>query len=114
VGLVQTSASRSAFISGLAVVFVAILAIGSRRSNVDFLTLFSVCLYEHGFEFLRQEHQDRWMGFRREDIKEWFRSAGLENVIVDCVGENCCTRSSSGSEHARSSIFVARVEKGAT
>jgi len=65
----------------------------------------------HNFEFLRKEQQDRWMGFRREDIRGWFESAGLEKVIVDCVGENCCAESSSGSEYARISIFVARGEK---
>ena len=43
-GLVHTTASRSAFITGLSVVFVAVLAIGSRQSNLSFSTLLSVCL----------------------------------------------------------------------
>ncbi len=68
-------------------------------------------LDEHTFEFLRTEQHDRWMGFRREDVQQWFVNAGLKNVAVDCVGSNCCADSSCGSEHASVSIFVASGEK---
>jgi ubiquinone/menaquinone biosynthesis C-methylase UbiE len=68
-------------------------------------------LDEHEYEFLRTEQHDRWMGFKREDIKRWFIEAGLSNVKIDCVGENCCAGSSCGSEIARISIFVASGEK---
>jgi ubiquinone/menaquinone biosynthesis C-methylase UbiE len=68
-------------------------------------------LDEHSFEFLRTEQQDRWMGFRREDVKRWFSEAGLRNVRIDCVGENCCAESSCGSESASVSIFVASGER---
>lgn len=68
-------------------------------------------LDEHEYEFLRTEQHDRWMGFKREDIKRWFIKAGLSNVKIDCVGENCCADSSCGSEIARISIFVASGEK---
>lgn len=68
-------------------------------------------LDEHKFEFLRTEHHDRWMGFRREDVQKWLEEAGLKNVKVDCAGENCCSRSSDGSEYANISIFVASGEK---
>jgi hypothetical protein len=47
-------------------------------------------LDEHNFEFLRTEHQDRWMGFKRDDVRKWFSISGLENISVECVGENCC------------------------
>lgn len=66
---------------------------------------------EHHFGFLRVEHHDRWLGFRREDIYHWFTAAGLKNVTVDCAGENCCADSGSGSEHASVSIFVASGRK---
>ena len=66
---------------------------------------------EHDFDFLRAEHHDRWMGFKRENIKQWFTEAGLGNVSIDCVGENCCTKSSSNSESGEISIFVASGEK---
>lgn len=68
-------------------------------------------LDEHTFEFLKVEHHDRWMGFKREDIGQWFTEAELRNVIVDCVGDNCCAQSSCGSEYASVSIFVASGEK---
>jgi ubiquinone/menaquinone biosynthesis C-methylase UbiE len=68
-------------------------------------------LDEHTFEFLKAEHQDRWMGFKRDDIRQWLIEAGLKNVMVDCVGENCCAQSSCGSDVASISIFVASGEK---
>lgn len=61
----------------------------------------------HNFEFLRREHNDRWMGFKRDDIRRWFEEAGLSDVVVDCVGENCCAASSCGKENAKIGIFVA-------
>jgi ubiquinone/menaquinone biosynthesis C-methylase UbiE len=68
-------------------------------------------LDEHNFEFLKKEHYDRWMGFTREDIKRWFDEAGLKNVMIDCVGENCCSSSCCGEEYASVSIFVASGKK---
>jgi ubiquinone/menaquinone biosynthesis C-methylase UbiE len=68
-------------------------------------------LDEHQFEFLRTEQYDRWMGFKRSDVSRWFTEAGLHNVRVDCVGENCCAQSECGSEQAAVSIFVAVGER---
>jgi len=68
-------------------------------------------LDEHPFEFLREEHHDRWLGFKREEVERWFIEAGLRRVRVDCVGERCCARSASGDEYASISIFVASGEK---
>jgi len=68
-------------------------------------------LEEHHFEFLRVEHHDRWMGFKREEVRQWFSEAGLKNVLVDCVGEDCCAQSQCGPGQARVSIFVACGEK---
>ena len=64
-------------------------------------------LDEHHFEFLRTEQHDRWMGFKREDVQAWFEQAGLHDVAVDCVGENCCASSACGCQQASVSIFVA-------
>jgi ubiquinone/menaquinone biosynthesis C-methylase UbiE len=61
----------------------------------------------HDFEFLRTEHCDRWMGFDRPDVARWFAEAGLVEVKIDCVGENCCAASQSGCGQAAVSIFVA-------
>jgi hypothetical protein len=60
---------------------------------------------------LKSEQCDRWLGFKREDIKRWFTQAGLKNVTVDCVGETCSAESSDESEVAAISIFIATGEK---
>lgn len=61
---------------------------------------------EHRFDFLLKEHQDRWMGFKREDMSRWLGEAGLKDIVVDCVGE-CCAQSSCEDEIAEVSVFVA-------
>lgn len=68
-------------------------------------------LDEHNFEFLRTEQFDRWLGFKRDDIKRWFVEAGLKNVTIDCVGGSCSTTSSSENQSASISIFIAYGEK---
>ena len=74
-------------------------------------TLVITDLDVHGFEFLKREHNDRWMGFPRDAIRKWFEEAGLRDVAIDCMGENCCASSSCGSERAKISIFVASGKK---
>jgi ubiquinone/menaquinone biosynthesis C-methylase UbiE len=66
---------------------------------------------EHMFEFLRNEQHDRWLGFKREDVECWFDKAGLKNVKVECVEEECCADSVECSEKASVSLFVAYGEK---
>jgi hypothetical protein len=61
----------------------------------------------HEYKFLRKEHNDRWMGFKREDIKKWFIEAGLQNDHTDYVGEDCCTESDCENDKASVSIFIA-------
>lgn len=68
-------------------------------------------LDEHNHEFLRTEHHDQWMGFKREDIHQWLADAGLVNIRIDCVGENCCSTSSCSQDEAAISIFIAYGEK---
>ncbi|SET79459.1 Methyltransferase domain-containing protein [Natronincola peptidivorans] len=68
-------------------------------------------LDQHNNTFLQEEQYDRWMGFKREDIKTWFQTAGLRNVYVNGAGGNCCAASNSGCEEASVSIFVAYGEK---
>lgn len=64
-------------------------------------------LDEHNFTFLKEEHHDRWMGFKREDLKRWFLDAGLKDVSIGDVGENCCAQSCCSGGFASVSIFVA-------
>jgi len=66
---------------------------------------------EHNYEFLRTEQHDRWLGFKRSDIRKWYENAGLANVKVDCAGENCCPKSESSGEKVEISIFVASGKK---
>ena len=68
-------------------------------------------LDEHDFDFLKYEHHDRWMGFKRDDIADWFRISNLSDVAVVCVGQNCCADSANGSSSAKVSIFVASGTK---
>ena len=62
---------------------------------------------EHRFDFLRAEHHDRWMGFRREDVRSWLEQAGLTEVSVGASGETCETTSAAESNHATVSVFIA-------
>ncbi|MFC2165823.1 class I SAM-dependent methyltransferase, partial [Acidobacteriota bacterium] len=66
---------------------------------------------EHVYDFLRKEQHDRWLGFKREDIEQWFVVAGLINIDIDCIGENCCADSVSGAERANVNLFIACGEK---
>jgi ubiquinone/menaquinone biosynthesis C-methylase UbiE len=68
-------------------------------------------LDEHSFKFLRTEQHDRWLGFKREDVRTWLSQAGLQGVATDCVGEDCCARSAGGGGFASVSIFVGHGEK---
>ena len=68
-------------------------------------------LDEHEFDFLREEHHDHWMGFKRADIVEWFQSAGLRDIYIDSIGTCCEAQSSCGSEFVSIGIFVASGEK---
>jgi ubiquinone/menaquinone biosynthesis C-methylase UbiE len=60
----------------------------------------------HDFAQLRDEHHDRWMGFERERVRDWFRQAGLTDVRVDSLGETCCD-----GKGATIDIFVASGTK---
>jgi ubiquinone/menaquinone biosynthesis C-methylase UbiE len=66
---------------------------------------------EHTFEFLKLEHHDRWLGFKRDDLTEWFIAAGLGNVSVEDIHEECRVQSANGQELALMSIFAASGEK---
>ena len=68
-------------------------------------------VFEHPFEFLRTEHHDRWLGFRREALEEWLTAAGLADVGVDDLGEECRVRPADGGDEALMSIFVASGRK---
>ncbi|WP_078552327.1 class I SAM-dependent methyltransferase [Bacillus alkalicellulosilyticus] len=68
-------------------------------------------LDKHDYTFLKEEHHDRWLGFERQDIKDWYEAASLENVTIACLGEKCSAPSSCGSEYANITMFIASGEK---
>jgi ubiquinone/menaquinone biosynthesis C-methylase UbiE len=68
-------------------------------------------LDKHNFKFLKIEQHDRWLGFKREDVKRWLVEAGLKEVKIDCAGENCFAQSDRKKEYASISIFVATGKK---
>ncbi len=68
-------------------------------------------LEEHGFEFLRVEQHDRWLGFNTVDVATWLKDARLRHVSVKSVGESCCARSCSSSESAKVAIFLGVGER---
>ncbi|HYG80380.1 MAG TPA: class I SAM-dependent methyltransferase [Pyrinomonadaceae bacterium] len=80
-----------------------ILAPGGRLTITD--------VFEHPFEFLKTEHHDRWLGFRREALEEWLTAAGLREVAVDDLGEECRVRSEGDGGTALMNIFVASGRK---
>ncbi len=67
----------------------------------------------HPYAWLKEEMADVWQGFERDQMREWYREAGLVNVIVDCTGQSCCAESANPAlqdtqEHeANISVFVA-------
>ena len=68
-------------------------------------------LDNHTFGSLKDEHHDRWLGFDRQHIRQWFAEAGLRRVTIDCVGEHCCAQSNNESQSASINMFVASGEK---
>lgn len=67
-------------------------------------------LDSHDFNFLEAEHYDRWKGFERDDLKKWYKEAGLTNIQVIPTEETCSSTSTSGKS-AVVSVFVAIGEK---
>jgi ubiquinone/menaquinone biosynthesis C-methylase UbiE len=64
-------------------------------------------LDEHDYTFLQTEQQDRWMGFKRRDIRQWFKQAGLTEVRTESIGSDCCSGSTCGCGSASIPIFLA-------
>ena len=64
----------------------------------------------HPHEWLRTEQYDRWMGFDRADVRQWFEDAGLQDVSVGDTHE-ICSPTSNGGIQAAITIFIARGRK---
>lgn len=55
-------------------------------------------LDEHQYQSLKTEQYDKWLGFKRDDIRRWFKESGLKNISVDCTGECCTTEVETGQD----------------
>lgn len=67
-------------------------------------------LDRHDFEFLRTEQHDLWMGFGRDEVATWLGKAGLAEVKVDGLNEQCSSKSTTG-QSAKVSLFAATATK---
>ncbi|MGZ4906699.1 MAG: class I SAM-dependent methyltransferase [Halobacteriota archaeon] len=65
----------------------------------------------HAFAFLTQERTDRWMGFKKSDVRAWFAQARLKDVTVSDTGERAQVPSDSTDDCADIGIFMARGKK---
>jgi ubiquinone/menaquinone biosynthesis C-methylase UbiE len=63
-------------------------------------------LDEHTHDFLRTEQHDRWMGFKRRDVRQWLKRAGLVEVRSESIGSDCCAASQCGCSSASIGIFL--------
>ncbi len=64
----------------------------------------------HDQEWMREAMADRWLGFKRDEVRNWYTDAGLIDVNVDCANGKCCTAAPDGKNLAIS-IFVAYGKK---
>lgn len=68
-------------------------------------------LDKHDQEWMRAETADLWLGFDRDEIEAWMRTAGLADVRVDRT-DSCCRAAAGGcSQEAQLSVFLAVGQK---
>ncbi|MBI5565434.1 MAG: methyltransferase domain-containing protein [Chloroflexi bacterium] len=63
-------------------------------------------LDSHDHEWQRTQMADLWLGFERDDIRQWYAAAGLTGIDVDCA-EGTCNACGPDGEVKPLSIFVA-------
>jgi ubiquinone/menaquinone biosynthesis C-methylase UbiE len=59
-----------------------VLARGGRLALSD--------LEQHSYEFLREEHADRWLGFEIDHVRSMLDQSAFEDIRVDPL-ESCCS-----------------------
>jgi SAM-dependent methyltransferase len=60
--------------------------------------------------WLQAAMADRWLGFDRAEVREWYEAAGLTAVDIDCAAGTCDCAAPDGGDIALS-IFVAIGQK---
>ncbi|RMG98051.1 MAG: class I SAM-dependent methyltransferase [Chloroflexi bacterium] len=62
-------------------------------------------LDSHDQAWMQDEMADTWLGFERDQIRAWYQTAGLTNIIIDCAAGTCdCSHQ---EKNIALSIFVA-------
>lgn len=69
-------------------------------------------LDSHDQTWMQAAMADRWLGFAREDVQQWYEAVGLTAVDIDCAEGTCDCTTPGGSDIALS-IFVAIGQKPA-
>lgn len=67
-------------------------------------------LDSHTHTWQREQMADLWLGFDRQQLRDWFAEAGLQQVDVDCAEGTCSACGPDGSVEPLS-IFVALGRK---
>jgi len=67
-------------------------------------------LQEHGYEWLRKEHADLWLGFRMEEVSTMMKENGLDKVKVDTLSSCCSTVQE--EQQVKIPMFLASALKG--
>ena len=67
-------------------------------------------LQQHDYEFLREDHADRWLGFEIDHVRSMLEHEAFEDILVEPL-ESCC---STTAEHEKVKIpmFLASGRKG--
>lgn len=67
-------------------------------------------LDSHDQAWMRDEMADRWLGFDRQQLRQWYEAAGLTAIDIDCAAGSCdCATPEAG--HISLTIFVAIGQK---
>lgn len=66
---------------------------------------------EHPYEFLKTEHYDAWLGFKKDDLKGWLLLAHLNNISVKDLDERCIVPSKYTQEVADINLLIGYGEK---
>jgi ubiquinone/menaquinone biosynthesis C-methylase UbiE len=61
----------------------------------------------HDQTWMREEMADTWLGFRREDVRGWFKKAGLRDVRVENAAGTCDCSDTPSDEVISLRVFLA-------
>jgi excisionase family DNA binding protein len=68
---------------------------------------------EHEHTWLRQEKSDLWLGFSQDDLNEWLKKAGFDNIQVKDASCDCCTGTNDNRKTVKIPTLLAFGQKEA-